>query len=385
MKKKFIIKNQKQSSENPVFAIIDPVGIKAGMDYYDLSLLNSLSKLSIKTFLFSNFQKEMDDISVYMFFNPGIRLKFFKAFNLITGFLRSVFYCKFRKVDILILHSFSASFECLFRVVVARLFMLKVYLIVHDIFGFSGKELNFIRKSILNFFSCRLIVHNQYSLNKLSEILSPDFLGKIHVIKHGHYFLFLDNSSSRQDALKKLKLDPKREYILFFGQIKKVKGLDVLLKALPYVHEKIVLIIAGKPWKDNFSHYQKIIDDLDLHGRVKSFIRYISDEEKDFFFKVSDALIIPYKVIYQSGVMLMGMSYGLPIIASDLQPIREIIETNKNGVLFKTGDEISLAKEINTLLKDKNLREKIGSEALRTVKEDHSWDKIALQYLKILK
>ena len=63
-------------------------------------------------------------------------------------------------------------------------------------------------------------------------------------------------------ALKELNLDSSFKYILFFGQIKKVKKLDILLRSMVDVDSKTKLIVAGKVWKDNFDFYQQIIDEI---------------------------------------------------------------------------------------------------------------------------
>ena len=370
-----VIRNRK--SKNYKIAIIDHVGKKAGMDYYDLSLLHSLSKLSAKTYLFSNFNKKLGDINIYKTFNLKKRNTILEAFFFLKGYIQSIYYCKLKKVNLLIMHLFSGSYESLLRIILVKILCFKVIVINHDISGFSSDDSVFFRKIIFNILADKIVVHNPFSLKKMSKILNQRTLKKIHVIKHGNYLLFTQNTVGRDDALKKLNLDFNYQYILFFGQIKKQKNLGLLLKTIPFVKKNVKLIIAGRLWKDNFSDYQKIIDDLNIQKRIIKYIRYIEDGERDLFFNVCDALIIPYKVIYQSGVLLMGMSYGLPVIASDLEPNREVIKDNQNGILFKNGDKFSLAKTVNDLLQDKDLMEGIGINAIETVKNEYSWDKIA--------
>lgn len=375
---------QNKTTTSIRIAIVDNVGKKAGMDYYDLSLLYSLSKFSVKTYLFSNFQNKLGNINVFQTFNMGRKNNFFKVLNFIKGYMKSFFHCKLKKVDVLILHLFSSSFENLFKVILAKIFLFKVLLITHDISSLCEDDSNFNRKVIFNILADKIIVHNQFSFSEISRIVSQSTIKKIHIIKHGNYILFTQNEVTRDYALEKLKLNPDNRYILFFGQIKKVKGLDVLLKAMSFVDENIKLIIAGRPWEDDFLHYQKIIDDLGIQRRIVKYIRYIDNEERDLFFRSSDAIIIPYSVIYSSAVLLMGMGFGLPVIATDLQPIREIIRGNENGILFEKGDAFSLAKKINNLLQDENLMIKIRVNAINTIKNEYSWDKIAEEYMEIL-
>ena len=366
-------------------AIIDHVGKKAGMDYYDLSLLNSLSKSSAETYLFSNFYKKIGNINIYKTFSIVNINIIFKALNFVKGYVSSFFYCKLRNVNVLILHLFSSSFESLARMMLAKLLQFNVIVINHDVSSFSNYDSGFFRKIILNILADKVVVHNRFSLNHMLKMAGNGTRKKIHTIKHGNYLLFTGNNVSKDYALERLKLDINFQYILFFGQIKKPKRLDLLIEAMPFIKKNVKLIIAGRPWKDNFSYYQRIIEKLCIQERVIKYIRYIEDRERDLFFNVCDALIIPYKVIYQSGVLLMGMSYGLPVIASDLEPNLEVIKDKKNGMLFKSGDKRSLAKKVNKLIQDEKMNKRIGMNALKTVKNEYSWDKIAEKYLKIIK
>lgn len=365
-------------------AIVDNVGNKAGMDYYDLSLLKSLSKLSVKTYLFSNFQKNNTDIIIKNVFNTKIKNNVIKALNYFKGYLTSYIKCKFKKIDAVILHIFSASYLSLLWVVLAKIFRLKIIVIAHDISSFSNDDYCFIKKIIYSWLSESIVVHNQFSFDEISKVVSKKSLRKIYIIKQGNYLDFINNIS-KPDALRNLNLDYNYRYILFFGQIKKAKGLDILLKSMPFINKDIKLIIAGRPWKDNFLHYQSIIDKLRIQERIVKYVRYISNEERDLLFSVSDAFIMPYKKIYQSAVQLMGMSYGLPVIASDLKQHREIIEQKTNGMLFKSEDHLSLAKAINYLLDDRKLISKIRQNSIKTARDEYSWDKIAEKYVEMLK
>jgi D-inositol-3-phosphate glycosyltransferase len=162
-----------------------------------------------------------------------------------------------------------------------------------------------------------------------------------------------------------------------------VKGLDVLIHALPAVDQDIHLIIAGKPWKDDFTFYQSLIEKYQLSNRVKLFIRYIDDQERELFLKSADLLIIPYRKIYQSGVLLMGMSYRLPVLASDVEANRELIKDQYNGLLFKNGDPNDLAEKINAFFKNSN-KQSIVDNAFQIMQEKHNWNEIAAKYKKVL-
>ena len=248
----------------------------------------------------------------------------------------------------------------------------------------ADNDINAIRSLILNRFSDVLIVHNQYSKEQLLEVINEKAKRKVHVIHHGAFTELkddkVDRSSCASEAARWIK---DQNYILFFGKIKKSKGLDVLLEAMSKVNKDIKLIIAGNPWKDDFSTYQNIIDRNQLGEQVITNISYISDEDREYYFKACDALILPYREIFQSGVLLMSLSYSLPVVASDLRSNMEIIKNGKNGMLFKSGDPDSLATAINELFEDPTKLDEIRQNSLKTIELDYNWNRIADQYLPL--
>jgi len=103
-----------------------------------------------------------------------------------------------------------------------------------------------------------------------------------------------------------LNLDQNRQYILFFGRLKPTKRLDVILRAMPQIDSSIHLIIAGHSGKEDFSQYQEIIDELNLTDRLVLDVNYISEKKRELYFKATDSLVLPYELIFQSGVLLMA-------------------------------------------------------------------------------
>jgi len=105
---------------------------------------------------------------------------------------------------------------------------------------------------------------------------------------------------------------------------------------------------------------------------------YIPDDETEVYFKAADVLVLPYKQIYQSGVLFLGQSFGLPVIVSDIGSLRDDILEGENGFVFSPGDAGELAEKLISYFKSdlyKNLprlRHKIKHDAARR----HSWDHV---------
>ena len=118
--------------------------------------------------------------------------------------------------------------------------------------------------------------------------------------------------ATKEESIRKLSLPSNRPIILFFGQIKKVKGIDVLIEALSKViknHPEAYCVIAGKVWKDDFSAYQNRIDELGINDNIRTDIKFIPDDYIKCYFNAADIVALPYRQIYQSGVVLLAAAY----------------------------------------------------------------------------
>ena len=100
--------------------------------------------------------------------------------------------------------------------------------------------------------------------------------------------------------------------------------------------------------------------------------------------KACDVMVLPYEEVYQSAALLMAMSYGLAIIASDVDSFKEVIRQGKNGLMFKSLDEEDLSDKINTLINDSEMLSKLQEGALKSIASEFSWSNIGLQYKKTL-
>ena len=110
--------------------------------------------------------------------------------------------------------------------------------------------------------------------------------------------------------------------------------------------------------------------------RVIQKIEYIPDEETELYFKAADVLVLPYTHVFQSGVLFLGYSFGLPVIATNVGSLEEDIIEGRTGFLCKPCDPIDLAKTIeryfeSDLFKDLHARR---HEILDFANQRHSWE-----------
>jgi len=321
-------------------AIIDHVGCKAGMDSYSGSLANGFLQNGVRCFLFSNFKEE--GAENFLFFRKKKGSKFSSVLNQILPFWKAGRICKKENIHECIIHIFSYEIKDVFALRILRFWGLKIIAIVHDVEHLADKE-NTYRKKILERYCDQIMVHNTFSKKALLQAQAT-LAKKVKVIPHMN-FHNLPSSISKEKAREQWDMS-NNKYLLFFGQIKDAKGLDVLLEAMQHVSEDVHLIIAGRVWQTTFDTYQQKIEDFQVQHRVTTHIRFVTDEERDELFTACDAIVLPYKKIYQSGVMQVAMSYKIPIIASDIPPFKEMLGENEFGYLFESEKSNVLADRI---------------------------------------
>lgn len=187
-----------------------------------------------------------------------------------------------------------------------------------------------------------LIVHTEKSK---AELVSDFRLkpGKIAVIRHGMNNKVLRRGIQQNEARKELNISQNKKVILFFGNIDYYKGLDILVESMKHLNhplkKDIILLIAGN-YKTGvyIDKIREQINELDTDSQVIAHIKYIPDEEIEKYFMAADCIVLPYREIYQSGVLFMAYTFGLPALATKVGNFENDIINGKSGFLI---DEIS--------------------------------------------
>jgi D-inositol-3-phosphate glycosyltransferase len=248
------------------------------------------------------------------------------------------------------------------------------------------------KDSVLN----RLTLRIQYHLadhifvhtQKMKEELVTDFdidETDVTIIRHPINDAFPDTPLTTGEAKQKLGLRDDEKAILFFGRIRPYKGIERLLEAYQRIAKPgsvYRLILAGEPKKGSEEYLREVqqaIGRIDGNGRIVSRIEFIPDEDMELYLKAADVLVLPYKEIFQSGVLFLAYNFGLPVVAADVGSFREEIIEGKTGLLCKPGDVEDLANTIekyfasDLYLNLKSRRQEIRDYA-RAV---HSWEAVA--------
>lgn len=179
----------------------------------------------------------------------------------------------------------------------------------------------------------------------------------------------------REEAVRALGLEPGKKNLLFFGLIRKYKGLDILLDAFNLLDDSYQLIIAGEPY-GSFQPYQDLIDRSAAKSRIRLFTHYIKDSEVKDYFSAADLSVLPYRSATQSGISAVSLHFEVPMVVTDVGGLREAIGDTGTGLVAQSGDARSIAEEIVRYFSDANLRT-LCLGALRAEKDRLSWKAFA--------
>jgi glycosyltransferase involved in cell wall biosynthesis len=228
-----------------------------------------------------------------------------------------------------------------------------------------------------------IFVHTEKMKNELvAEFSVPQ--GKVSVVPFGINNTVPNTKLSPAEAKSQMGIEGTDKTMLFFGNIAPYKGLEYLIAALTELlkeDKSYRLLIVGKPKgkKDYWEQLQQTIARSGVQNQLVERIEYIPDEETELYFKAADVLVLPYTHIFQSGVLFLGYSFGLPAIASDVGSLKEEILEGKTGFVFRPQDSSDLARKIDSYFKSELFRnlESRRAEIKEYANERYSWDKVA--------
>jgi len=257
-----------------------------------------------------------------------------------------------------------------------------VVLTVHNVLPHEKRFFDKPLCKIIYLLSDRLVVHSEKMKNDLINIFNISS-EKVSVIPHG-ICLDYQSSISREEAKRELGIKEKR-IILFFGLVRKYKGLENLLTAFSRIKDDfdVGLLVAGD-FVEGKDKYEKMIAEYDIKDRVYIHPGYIKDEDVPLFFSASDLLVQPYvSFTGQSGVVPTAYFYSRPVIASNVGGLPEIVLNNRTGIIVEPQDVDQIADAIRFFLRSPEKIKEYGENGRRYLKEELSWDSIVVKMLEI--
>ncbi|MDP2642847.1 MAG: glycosyltransferase family 4 protein [Candidatus Peregrinibacteria bacterium] len=288
------------------------------------------------------------------------------------------------KIDILHLNLWNPA-SCRYGFLAGKSAKIPMIVTEHDPFELTGFK-NAFKKYGLKAVS--KIVTVSLENQKLLKKLFPEHKEKIEVIQNGidtdwwqsQVLRFAENDR-HEIKTEVFRANEDTLIIISVAELHERKGLKYLIKAVSEVKEKypnIKLVIVGEG--PNRKNLENLIEDLKLEDHV---ILLGRRKEIPKLLKSSNIFVLPSRREAFGLVNLEAMITPLPVIASAVGGIPEIIKNGETGILVKAEDEKELAKALETLISDSPLREKMAEKGFLRVKENFSAQKMAEKYEKL--
>ena len=171
-----------------------------------------------------------------------------------------------------------------------------------------------------------------------------------------------------------------KKVVVYVGEMSEWHGADMLLDIAERLKEGVKFLLLGK-------QLEKLREDVEEKGVADKFVfvGFVKHEEMPKFISAADVGIAPYKPseemkkhgFYFSPIKIFEyMACGKPVVASDLEIIRDIISANRCGLLAKPGNAEDFASKIEVLLRDEKMRERMGKNGRKAVLK-YTWDSVA--------
>jgi D-inositol-3-phosphate glycosyltransferase len=277
-----------------------------------------------------------------------------KMSQLVAYYLRLLAYVTFRspKIIHILWNSKAEYFDRTLLMLYFKFLGKKTVLTAHNVNKAKrdscDSTLNRLTLTIQYCLTDQFFVHTEKMKGELVQEfgVSPD---RVAVIPFGINILVPDTELTTTEAKRRLGIQADERVILFYGRIVPYKGLECLVEAFHRLaprDARVRLIIAGEPMK-GFEGYmetiRKAIAANEGSERILCRLEFIPDHETELYFKAADVLALPYKNIFESGVLFLAYRFGLPAVASDVGSFGEELAEGRAGLVFESGSSTALA------------------------------------------
>lgn len=222
----------------------------------------------------------------------------------------------------------------------------------------------------------KIIIKNAGAVIALTEDMKQEmtkiYKRDITVIPNGLDITKFINLS-KENIRRKMNIPNDVKIIIFIGRLKSVKGVEYLIEAMGLLGQKDVktkLLLVGDGAERE--RLEQLVKELELTKNVM-FVGRVSNEDIPKFLTMSDILVLPSLTEGFPNTILEAMASGLPIIATNIRGIPEIIKNGENGFLVESKNPEAIAEKILSLFENNELRKTISKKNKEDVKR-YSWE-----------
>jgi len=225
----------------------------------------------------------------------------------------------------------------------------------------------------------KYFVNRNHAFMAMSRSVADDLLTfnpQAKYALHPHPLFDFGEKINKQEAKAKLGLNPEDSYLLFFGFIRRYKGLDLLLEAMSDAKLKnrnVKIIVAGEYYEDA-AYYNHKIKEYGIGEKVVLRTDYIPSNMVKYYFCAADMVVQPYRSATQSGVTQIAYHFEKPMLVTDVGGLSEIVPDGKVGYVVQP-DAASIANAINDFYD--NSKETPFTANIKEEKKRFQWESFA--------
>lgn len=314
-----------------------------------------------------------------------------KALQVMLGFAKAVFLIQKRRPDII----WTRDGESMFTLPLAKLFRLPIIMEINNLFidewrmTTNGSGIRKWSSYILGLLNEKIYKYADHLIvvtHKIKEALESEYEinpKKITVIENGaNTELF--RPMNTKEARRKLNLNQADNYICFVGNLIQWQGAEYLIEASPLILEEypntFFLIVGDGPIRKSLTN---LVEKLGVSDKF-IFTGMVPYEKVPLYINSSDICVIPKKPIKTSPLKLYEyMACKKPVIASDIEGVREILVESKSGICVPPESPHELAKATIGLLRDTKSMKSMGENGRRHIVENRSWEGVARKVFEV--
>lgn len=232
----------------------------------------------------------------------------------------------------------------------------KIVITIHDVIPFNCRPFEMKALDRIYSYADYLLLHSDYAEKMFIEnyktrrntaIITQGFCSKANYKR-----------VEKQTARNYFNIPKDSTVILYYGTIRQSKGLDILLKAFYKAFQKnnkVFLLAGGAFQKVNESEYRELTEKCVTKQNSRVSYGFVPSQEEALYFSAADIICLPYRKITQSGVAQNALMYELPIIATDIGAMNEVVRPGFNGELFPVDNTAQLTDIIVKLAENDDL------------------------------
>jgi len=193
----------------------------------------------------------------------------------------------------------------------------------------------------------RFLVLSRAEGERLKRLMPEVSAERIFYAPHPSFDHYRKFSGTTAEARQKIGISAER-VLLFFGFVRRYKGLDLLLRAMPQIvkdNGDVKLLVCG-PFHESRARYERLVNEFGIEDRVTIDDRYFSGEDVSLCFAAADAVVLPYRSATQSGVIPIAIALGTPVIATRAGGLDEAMSGHRIGEIIQEPQPQAIAEAV---------------------------------------